>query len=245
MEKQILTAQQVYEKLIQSGIKSTVGQITFKMCDLEVAVTTSDAVGSVMENWVKQWLENNNVAFDPNPDTQKKPDLYLNPADHKHGLVEIKAFNGSRSPAFDIADFVGFSNELIERPYLLEIECLVFAYVMNVQSGEIKIKDIWLRYIWELANSSKIWPLHVQGSGDKAQIKKIRPGNWFSKKAKYKTFESKLDFLSAYEQTLYEFGGTRTGRASNWRHDFINSYKNYYGEELIIPRWDDIKSKYI
>ena len=87
--------------------------------------------------------------------------------------------------------------------------------------------------------------MKVQASTDRSQIKKIRPSIWYSKRTTYKPFESELDFLSAYEQTLFDYGVTRASFASQWKFQFMRSYKNYYGKDLIIPRWDDIKDKYI
>lgn len=239
-----MTAQEIYETLVnRDGIKTTTGQISFKLCEITVIVTSKDIVGGAIENWVNEWLKQNNVDFKFNANTQSKPDLYLTPDDQKHNLLEVKAFNREKSPAFDLADFVGFAEELIHKPYLLDLDCLIFGYEMDETTGDIKVKDVWLKKIWQLAATSGEWPLKVQGTEDKSVIKKVRPGTWYSRRARFKCFESKLDFLSAYEQTLFDYQATRA-KASNWKFQLKQSYKNHYGEELIIPRWDDIKHKY-
>ena len=240
-----MTAQEIYDALInRERIKTASGQIKFYLCDIEVIVKSKDIVGGAMENWVNEWLINNNVEFDFNAITQSKPDLFLNPDDHTKNLLEVKAFNKEAGAAFDLDDFFGFADKLIHKPYLLDLDCLVFGYTMNQETGEVKVKDVWLKKIWELAATSGEWPLKVQGTKDKTIIKKVRPGTWYSNRAKFKCFESKLDFLSAYEQTLYDYQATRH-KASNWKFQLKQSYHNYYGEELIIPRWDEIKSRYI
>lgn len=240
-----LTADQIYDRLINvQRIKSATGQIKFNLCNLELTVKTTDIVGGAIENWVREWMIVNNISFDPNRITQSKPDVFLDVDDHKKGLLEIKAFNRQAGPGFDIADFRGFAFELISKPYLLDIDCLIFAYDMNTDTGDIVVKDAWLKKIWAIASSSDAWPLKVQGSKDKSTIKKVRPANWYSERARFKPFESKLDFLSAYEQTLYDYQATRAS-ASNWKFQLKHSYRNYYGEDLIIPRWDDIKSRYV
>lgn len=240
-----MTAEQIYDTLInRDGIKTAKGQISFNLCDIDVIVKNKDIVGGALENWVNQWLIDNNVDFEFNAQTQSKPDLYLDPDNKEHQLLEVKSFNREKTPAFDIADFVGFAFELIHKPYLLDIDCLVFGYSMDIETGDITVKDIWLKKIWEVAATSGEWALKVQGTEDKSIIKKVRPGTWYSNRARFKCFESKLDFLSAYEQTLYDYQATRA-RASNWKFQLKQSYYNYYGEELIIPRWDDIKHNYL
>lgn len=243
-EKIRMTAQEIYDTLVnRDGIKTAKGQISFNLCDIEVIVKNKDIVGGAIENWVNQWLIDNNVEFEFNAVTQSKPDLYLDTNNHEKNLLEVKAFNRDKGAAFDLADFVGFAFELIHKPYLLDLDCLVFGYEMNEETGDIKVRDIWLKKIWELAATSGEWPLKVQGTKDKSIIKKVRPGTWYSNGARFKCFESKLDFLSAYEQTLFDYQATRA-RASNWKFQLKQSYRRHYGEELIIPRWDDIKQRY-
>ena len=240
-----MTPTEIYDRLINvDKVKTSKGQIRFKLCDLEMTVKTKDIIGGVIESWVKEWMIKNDILFEPNLFTQTKPDVFLNPDDHKTGLLEIKAFNYESTPAFDLADFQGFAFELISKPYLLDIDCLIFGYTMDTESGDIIVRDVWIRKIWSCASSSSQWPLKVQGTKDKSVIKKVRPTNWYSNNTRFKPFESKLDFLSAYEQTLFDYQATRA-RASNWKFQLKQSYRNYYGEELIIPRWDDIKSRYV
>lgn len=240
-----MTAQEIYETLVnRDGIKSATGQISFNLCDITVIVTSKDIVGGAIENWVNEWLIQNNVDFKFNAITQSKPDLYLDPDNEKNNLLEVKAFNREKGPAFDLADFAGFADELIHKPYLLDLDCLIFGYEMDGATGDIKVKDVWLKKIWQLAATSGEWPLKVQGTKDKSVIKKVRPGTWYSRSARFKCFESKLDFLSAYEQTYFDYQATRA-KASNWKFQLKQSYKNHYGEELIIPRWDEIKHKYL
>lgn len=239
-----MTAQEIYEALInQNSINTAVGQISFNLRGITVIVKTKDIVGGAIENWVNGWLEENNVDYEFNAITQSKPDLYLNPDDQKHNLLEVKAFNRKKGPAFDLADFVGFADELIQKPYLLDLDCLIFGYEMDEKTGDIRIKDVWLKKIWQLAATSGEWPLKVQGTKDKSVVKKVRPGTWYSRRAKFKCFENKLDFLSAYEQTYYDYQATRA-KAKDWKNQLEQSYKKHYGEELIIPRWDEIKHKY-
>ena len=53
------------------------------------------------------------------------------------------------------------------------------------------------------------------------------------------------DFLAALEETIYRYHDTRSTIAEHWNEKVCKAYKAYYGKNLNIPRWNDIKSKYI
>ena len=53
------------------------------------------------------------------------------------------------------------------------------------------------------------------------------------------------DFISAVEETTFKEPSLREKVASKWLSIFQKSYKAYYGRELNIPRWNEIKNKYI
>lgn len=147
----ILTAEQIYDKLVnEQQILSSVGQITFHLLDVNIIVKRKDVVGNIIQEWFEGWLKEQNIDFVPNPNTQMPPDVFLIPDDHTRGLLEIKAFNRESSPAFDIADFKAFINELIEKPYHLDTDYLIFGYKMDTESGDVTIKNVWLKKIWEI-----------------------------------------------------------------------------------------------
>ena len=106
-----LTAQEIYDKLInEDKIKTVKGQIRFHLGDVSIIVKKKDVVGNILQEWLEGWLVARGIEFDPNPNTQMPPDVYLNPSDHTKNLLEVKAFNREVSPAFDIADFKAFVN---------------------------------------------------------------------------------------------------------------------------------------
>ena len=63
--------------------------------------------------------------------------------------------------------------------------------------------------------------------------------------SEYPSFECLEDFLAALEETIYRYHDTRSTIAEHWSEKVCNAYKAYYGKTLNIPRWNDIKSKYI
>ena len=121
-----LTAQEIYNKLInEDQILTLVGQIRFHLGDVDIIVKHKDVVGNIIQEWLEGWLLSRGIEFAPNPNTQMPPDVYLDPDDRTHNLLEVKAFNRESSPAFDIADFKAFVNELIEKPYHLDTDFII------------------------------------------------------------------------------------------------------------------------
>ena len=217
-----LTAQEIFDRLInEDQIKTVKGQIRFHLGDVSIIAR--------------------GIEFDPNPNTQMPPDVYLNPENHTKNLLEIKAFNRESSPAFDIADFKAFVNELIEKPYHLDTDFLIFGYAMDEQTGDVVIKDLWLKKIWEITKTMDNWPITVQYKN--GILQKMRPGNWYTTRGNTKMFETKEDYLAAFEETIYQNPETRS-QGAQWKNRFKRSYKNHYGVDIDFPKWDDIKTKY-
>lgn len=240
----LLKAEEIYKKLSDEyNIRTVNGFIRFNLGPHEMIVTTKDVVGNIIENWVKDWMTANSIDFEPNPNTQTKPDIYLIPGNRSEGLLEIKAFDYAKAPNFDIADFKGLAKELLVRPFLLDVKALVFGYKMDENTGEVIVGDVWLRDIWQLSCPSEKWPIKVQYKNK--IISKVRPATWYSTsgRCKYRTFDSKVDFLSAFEETLYRYQDTHA-MASDWKQRYQDAYKKHYGATISFPRWDDIKANY-
>lgn len=238
-----LTALDVYNKLVDDyNLKSLVGQIKFNLGDVAIIVKRKDIVGNVVQEWLEGWLKDNGIDFLPNENTQMPPDIFLNTSDLKRDWMEVKAFNREADPGFDIADFKAFTKELIEKPYHLDTDFIIFGYKMDEQTGDVIIADVWLKKIWEITRPMSAWPLNLQVK--QGVVHKIRPGTWYAKKNRYPMFESMVDFLAAFEETVYQNQDTRS-LASQWKNKFKRSYKNHYNKEIDFPRWDDIKNKYI
>ena len=234
------TAQQIYDKLINEyKIKSKSGQISFSFGDFPVVVKKSDVVGNVMQEWMHNWLRHYDVDFAPSQNTQMPPDFFLSPDDTTTGLLEIKAFNVIRGPGFDIADFSMYANAIVDSPYILYADYLVFKYRMN--NGEVTVDNLWLKKVWQITCSSADWPVKLQVKRN--VVHKIRPGTFYSQRAKYKPFRCMEDFISALEQTVHQNDYTRP-QSSQWQNRFLNSYQAHYGVRLQIPRWGEIENTY-
>ena len=238
-----LTAQQVYDRLVNvEKIKTQVGQITFSFGSVNIVVKQRDVVGNLVQEWLQGWFDKQGIEYDINDNSQMPPDFFLDTANHKINLLEVKAFNRSASAAFDIADFRAYVEELIREPWMLNVDYLIFGYDM-AENGDVTIKDIWLKKVWEISRPMETWPINLQVKQN--VVHKIRPATWYStKQSKFRIFETKEDFLSAVEETIWQNDKTRP-LSNQWKRSFQKAWKDYYGTDIEFPRWNDIKDKYI
>ena len=189
-----LTSKSLYHKLVNEyKIIGEKGVIKFTLKNLTVKVKTKDTVGNLIQEWLKLWMFNMDILFEENNNTQRFPDFYLNPDNQKEGLLEIKSFDWKRGPGFDLANFDSYCNSLTTNAYRLNSDYLIIAYEM--EDGEISIKNVWLKKIWELACPSGTYPIKVQEK--KSVIYNLRPSVWYSQRSTYKPFNSLESFLKA------------------------------------------------
>lgn len=237
-----LTAEEVYNKLVNDDkILEVKGQIRFYLGDVDIIVKQRDVVGNIMQEWLEGWLQKKGIDYMPNPNSQMPPDFYLNPEDTTTDLLEVKAFNNERTPAFDIADFNSFQSEIKEKPYMLHCKYLIFGYNMS-DDGYVTIKNLWLKNLWSICRRMEKWPLNLQIKDN--VVHKIRPAVWYSEKSpQFKPFECLEDFISAMQETVFQNPKTHN-IAGTWLNDLLQVYQESYGERLSIPRWSEIEDKY-
>ena len=236
-----LSAQEIYDKLLNvDHILELEGQIKFFLGDVNIIVRQKDVVGNIMQEWLQGWLDARGIEYAPSENTQMPPDFFLNPDDRTKGLLEVKAFNRNGSPGFDIADFRMYASEIQEKPYMLDVDYLIFDMS---DDGVVTIKDVWLKKVWQITRRMENYPINLQVK--EGVIHKIRPGVWYSERVTdYAIFDCLEDFISAIEETTFKEPKLRSSVASTWLVVFQRNYKAWYGEELNVPRWNDIKDKY-
>uniref|UniRef100_A0AB33IXK6 NgoBV family restriction endonuclease n=1 Tax=Prevotella sp. GTC17254 TaxID=3236794 RepID=A0AB33IXK6_9BACT len=219
------------------GFEGAEGKITFNLKDFRIIVEQNNIVGNILEEWLAKWMVDKGIAHIHNH-KQESPDFWLNPEKLDEDWLEIKSFTGS--PNFDIAAFRSFIELIIAKPYKLHSKYLLIKYKM--QNGIVTIENIWLKSVWEISCTSERFPIKVQYKNK--TIVNIRPAVWYSENTDYFVFECLEDFLAALEQTIYKYHDTNN-IAENWADRLSKSYKKFYGIDLDIPRWNDVKSKYI
>ena len=237
-----LTAQQVYNKLVnEDKILELQGQIKFFFGSVNITVRQKDVVGNIIQEWLQGWFDKNGIEYAPSENTQMPPDFFLNPDDKTKELLEVKAFNRSASPGFDIADFRMYEEEIIQKPYMLDVDYLIFGYDMS-KDGVVTIKELWIKKVWQITRRMDGWAINLQIK--QGVVHKIRPGVWYStKKNNIPMFTCLEDFVSAIEETVYQNPKTHNN-AATWKKKFLAKYEAHYGKKLCIPRWSDIEEKY-
>ena len=228
--KMKLTGQELYSKLVDDyKIIGESGVINFSLKDLTISIETKDTVGNLLQEWLKAWMMKEKVEFEENTNSQIFPDFYLDKHNQKLGLLEVKSFDWDRGPGFDLANFDSYCNSLTVNSYRLDSDYLIFAYQMK--GSVITIKNVYLKKIWELACPSGTYPLKVQEK--KSIIYNIRPSTWYSERNKFKPFASKEDFLSALNNTRYQYPQTRHTNG-HWLQNVLKNYKEHTGVSLKV-----------
>lgn len=237
-----VNALKVFEKLLdEDKLLEIEGQIKFFLGDVDIIVKQKDVVGNIIQEWLQGWMDKRGIEYALNDNTQMPPDFFLNPDDKTTDLLEVKAFNRSASPGFDIADFRMYEEEIIEKPYMLNVDYLIFGYDMS-DDGVVTIKDLWLKKVWEITRRMDGWSINLQVK--QGVVHKIRPGVWYSDRpGNIPMFKCIEDFIAAIEEAVYQNPKTHES-AATWKKNFIDSYRKFYGVKLDIPRWQEIAPKY-
>ena len=229
MDKIKITAAELYNKLLSSGVIGQIGSITFSLNNITVKMNTTDTVGITLQSWLKQYLITNNLYQREPVNTQEFPDFYLG-EDNVHNMLEVKAFIYSRTPAFDIANFESYCASVKEKPYRLDADYLIFGYEM-AENGDISIQKIWKHKIWEIAGTSERFALKTQVKRD--MIYNIRPNTDF-KYGRKGPFKDKEDFLTAIYFTLLEYKGNQY--ANDWLNILKQNYFKYFNQAFELKK---------
>lgn len=213
-----LSAQQIYDELINDNIINASGNITLNLNNISVQIATKDSIGHMLQDWLEEWATIKNIYLRANPLTQEFPDFYLT-ANNDSNYLEIKSFDFDAGPNFDISNFDTYVRSLLQRPTKLDADFLVFGYTLN--NGTLTIKNIWLKKIWELSTNSEDWALRLQVK--QGVIHNIRPVNFTSNRTKFTPFQTKQEFLNAIQNVLNTYRNTATTH-NNWLRDFKQLY---------------------
>ncbi len=204
MNRNKLSAENIYEKLKEVDWGNSTGETMFKMAEIEFTVKKPDTIGLILQEWLKEYFDKNNIYYRENVDTQKFPDFYLSESNELN-LLEVKSFKFSGNPAFNIANFDSYCRSISKKSFWLDTDYLIFGYVID-NKGKIKIKEIWLKKIWEITGLTKDQTLIVQKKDNK--IYNIRPNLKF-KNNKTVDFTNENDFVKALYFTYREQNGEK------------------------------------
>jgi hypothetical protein len=224
-----ISAHQIYASLLDEfKIKDQLGSIEIKLGGISAKYNGKDAIGDLLQEWIGEWLKQNNFYFRTKTNTQEFPDFLLDESDI-NGLLEIKTFNNDASPAFDIANFDSYNKSLLMKPERLDADYLIISYTMN--NSILSIKNLWIKKVWEIAGTSGANPINMQTKNN--QPYNLRPVKWFAKSAKNKPFENKMSFLLAIEETLKKYEYSTSSYSTDWLIKVKNKYKERKNCELL------------
>lgn len=216
------TAQEILGLLQSSNLKTEQGYIEVVFAGIQVRVKDKSSVGNLFQEWLEHWLNSEKILFKPNED-QKFPDFYLQPPSEKEGLLEIKLFDASAGPKFDIANFDAYVRSVRTHGYRLNADYLIFGYTL--EDGVLRINDFWLKKIWEISGTSSTRPIRVQEKQSK--IVNLRPIIWFSEALNVTPpFTSRQEFLIAIRDTLAQRDGITY--AEDWYCEVSQNYESYF-----------------
>lgn len=222
-----ITAEELYNKLLDLHLENEKGNIYFDMAGINAKIKTTDTVGMTLQSWLKQYLIKNNYFFKQPKNTQEFPDFFLDDQNSYSHMLEIKSFNYEKTPGFDIANYDSYCSKIEKEPYCLYADYLIFGYVMK--EGDIYVKRLWLKKIWQIAGTSERYALKTQVKRDK--IYNIRPNSSF-KKDEEGPFKNEIEFLRAVYDTIKKDKNKET--ADDWKKTLCENYKNYFEYPLLF-----------
>lgn len=220
-----MSAQAVFDKLMQTGIISARGETYFELHGIKTIIHDSSIVGNVIQEWLKSFMSHHNIAYRIKTNTQEFPDFLMHPNRNDVDLLEVKCFK--ESPNFDIANFQAYARSLLEKSYRLDADYLIFEYI-EVHGG-IVIKNIWLKKVWEIACASERSPLKIQWK--QGIPVNIRPATWYSRRTKFPVFASRLDFVKAIK-TVLDTSSVSAGIQKDWFKKVATTYEAQTGQPL-------------
>jgi len=222
-----IKAQEFYNRLRQSGIINSTGNITFNLNGISIQIESKDSIGNMIQEWVQTWANNNNIFLEPNPNSQEFPDFYLSQS-NVDNLLEIKSFDYTKNPNFDLANFDTYARALLQTPQKLDADYIIFGY--SLIGNQLRINNIWIKKIWEITTSSANWSLRLQVKQD--IIHNIRPASFNSNNARFLPFNNKILFLEAIQGVINQYNNLPHSN-NTWFNEFSIKYQTATGNELI------------
>ena len=223
----MFTANDIYQRLIEKEITENTGSIQFNFLDVSVQIKEKSAIGDLFQEWLANWMKLEGIAYRTPNNTQEFPDFFLHPKSDKENLLEIKTFDNNHSANFDVANFEAYCRSLKTCAYRLDADYLIFAY--SLIGSNFKIERLWLKKVWEITGNSELYPVKCQVK--QGVIINIRPITWYSRRAKYKSFDSRLEFVESLHATLMEYPKTKA-LSQNWLKEVNDNYFDHTKQKL-------------
>ena len=222
-----VTALEIYSLLLNEfKIKEQIGSIEIKLGGISAKYNGKDAIGDLLQEWLREWFISNKFYFRQPTNTQAFPDFWLSESNNS-SFLELKTFNADAKPAFDIANFDSYCTSLLYIPERIEADYLIFSYKMV--DSMLSIDNIWLQNVWEMTSPSRRDPSKMQVK--RGQVYNIRPCTWYSHRLKHLPFQNKKEFLTALAET-FDFYPQCDKYKTNWLENISIKYFENTGTKL-------------
>ncbi|WP_341755833.1 NgoBV family restriction endonuclease [Candidatus Tisiphia endosymbiont of Ptychoptera albimana] len=220
-----MSAKLLFDSLQNIGICGAKGNVYFELHNIKTIVRDNSIIGNVIQEWLKYFMNEHNITYRLPDNSQEFPDFYMDGHRNDINLLEVKCF--TKSPNFDVANFVAYCRSIAFYPYRLNADYLIFEYA--ALKSDIMIKNIWLKKVWEICCPSERSALRIQWKQN--QTFNIRPATWYAKNPSYKPFNSRLEFVTALKKVLdtHPVGGEWRNK---WFQNICNLYKKQTGDDL-------------
>lgn len=232
------TIDHVFNVLKDELENDNTGKISFTLAQVEITVKQNNVVGNIIEEWLDSWLTQHDFDHIYNHG-QCSPDFWFDLDDMNKGWVEIKSFTGGAN--FDIANYMSFIQEIVDKPWKLDSKYLCIKYTMNEETGIVTIDNVWLKNVWEISSPSGSWAVKMQDK--KGVIYNLRPSGLGVGRSKFNTFSTLEHFLSALDFVVKTYPPT-SNIGLKFRTRVEKSYSNYKGIDMHVPLWQDIADQY-
>ncbi len=198
----------------EHNIIGQTGVINFNYAGFQSVVISKDIIGNTIQDWFGQWLISKGLVWRMGAHSQSWPDFILSDGSH----LEVKTFDSSAGPNFDLANFDAFIRSLWEGNVArLDTPHLVFSYLSNPDNGVITINDFWVKNMWELTGPSQKNILSLQVKQN--QPVNIRPKNWRS--SNVSLFSNRQEFVFALSLVVDRY---RSREFPNWYQAVESEY---------------------
>lgn len=229
------TSEEIVKLLLSEeggNILAQKGKINFNFANVRFGIKNNNIVGDVLQEWFGKYLTKNNIRHSPNSNTQAFPDFIVkSDADNTEGYCELKSFNAINAPAFDVANYYSYVEEVSKNVAILDAKYIIFAY--KLEESILTISNVYCKNIWEITGET-------QNESLKCQIKigkvyNIRPVHFAgTKNVKCKPFKSLGEFLIAlYKFKVEQALGSDVASHQLWIKSIAQSYTELHGDDTV------------
>lgn len=229
-------AEKLFQRLQTDGIVGATGNIKAKfeltsgteVLTIRKQIIRPSSVGQIIEEWLSAYMDKRNIYYRAQK-SQESPDYFLNKHSDKKDLLEVKVYG--KSAAFDLGNVRGVCYTLPEEAYKLDMDYLIIHYAMDDETGDITIKDIWLRKIWQVAGKEKSAPYRLSRQVKNNQVTTIRPIGMKKPDSKAK-FSDMEEYLHALYVEYAEIEKTKK-KQEKWLKNIVSNYNEFKQKEIL------------